>query len=57
VPAFLGYLGMTVFFGCLLAYGDAGDAPAWLLLPAAAATFLFIPIGWYIDWRRGRRQR
>lgn len=53
----VGSLGMVVFFGSLLVFGDREDVPAWILWPAAGAMLVFVPLGWWLDWRTNRSAR
>ena len=51
----IGSIGMVAFLGSLLVFGDSDDMPEWLFWPSATATLVLIPLGWYLDWRAGRR--
>jgi Flp pilus assembly protein TadB len=39
-----GCLGMTVYFGCLVVYGEAKDSPQWLVYPAFVVMLIGVPL-------------
>ena len=40
----LGYLGMTVFFGCLVIWDEFDRAPQWLIWPGFAFMLVGVPV-------------
>ena len=53
----LGGLGMAVFFGCLIIYGEVKDSPQWLVYPAFALMLVGFPLNVIRSFRHDGRRK